>query len=57
MHCHRNPASITVGEGDELLDPRIAGRYVALEFSSNAIDGTFRLGKPTAFIRQGGARR
>jgi hypothetical protein len=50
-------ASITVGEGDELLDPRIAGRYVALEFSSNAIDGTFRLGKPTAFIRQGGARR
>ncbi len=32
---------------------------MALSFVSDAIDGTFRLGKPTAFIKikDGGARR
>jgi hypothetical protein len=49
--------TITVTETDELLDPRIAGRYMSLAFSSNAVDAFFRLGKPTAFIKNGGARR
>jgi hypothetical protein len=50
-------AAITVTPTDELLDPRIAGRYMALAFVSDAIDGYFRLGSPSAFIKDGGARR
>jgi hypothetical protein len=30
---------------------------MALALVSDAVDGTFRLGKPTAFIKDGGARR
>jgi hypothetical protein len=50
-------ARITVTPTDELTDPRIAGRYMALSLVSDAVDGYFRLGKPTAFIKDGGARR
>ena len=42
---------------DELLDPRVAGRFMSVRFVSDAIDGYFRLGKPVAFIKDGGARR
>jgi hypothetical protein len=44
-----------VTPADELTDPRVAGRFMALSFVSDAIDGYF--GKPTAFIKDGGARR
>jgi hypothetical protein len=50
-------AQLTVTPTDELIDPRIAGRFMALGLVSDAVDGTFRLGKPTAFIKDGGARR
>jgi len=40
-----------------LIDPRVAGRFMALGLVSDAVDGYFRLGKPTAFIKDGGARR
>jgi hypothetical protein len=50
-------ATLTVTTADELLDPRIAGRYMSLSFISNAVNGFFRLGKPTAWIKGGGARR
>ncbi|MEN3382541.1 MAG: hypothetical protein V7608_2585, partial [Hyphomicrobiales bacterium] len=50
-------AQLTVSETDELTDPRVAGRYMALSLVSDAVDGYFRLGRPTAFIKDGGARR
>jgi hypothetical protein len=50
-------ALITVTPADELIDPRVAGRYMALTLVSDTIDGAFRLGRPTAFIKNGGARR
>jgi hypothetical protein len=50
-------AVLTVAATDALLDPRAAGKYLALDFASNAAGGTFRLGKPTAYIKDGGSRR
>jgi hypothetical protein len=50
-------ARLTVTPTDELIDPRVVGRYMALSLVSDAADGYFRLGKPTAFIKDGGARR
>ena len=49
-------AQLIVTPADELIDPRVAGRYMALSFVSDAVDGYFRLGKPVAFIKDGGAR-
>ena len=40
-----------------MLDLRLSGRYVALSYASNAIDGDFRLGRPTAFVIDKDARR
>jgi hypothetical protein len=50
-------AVLTVAVTDELLDPRVAGKYLALDFASDTAGGTFRLGKPTAYIKDGGSRR
>jgi hypothetical protein len=50
-------AQLAVTPADEPADPRVAGRYMALTLVSDAVDGMFRLGKPTAFITDGGARR
>jgi hypothetical protein len=48
---------LTLTPADEVIDPRVAGRSTALSLMSDAVDGTFRFGKPTAFIKDGGARR
>jgi len=50
-------AQLTVTPTDELTDPRVALRYMAFTLVPDAVDGTFRLGKPTAFIKDGGVRR
>lgn len=50
-------AQDTVTEDDELVDIRIAGRLVALTLTSNAVDGYFRIGKPIAYVMDGGGRR
>ena len=50
-------AQLTATPTDELKEPRLAGRFIALGLVSDAVDGYFRLGKPVAFIKDGGARR
>jgi hypothetical protein len=50
------PASGAEPVTDELTDPRVAGRTMALSLVFDAVDGTFQLGRPTAF-KDGGACR
>jgi hypothetical protein len=41
---------VTLGETDERIDLRLSGRYLDFALASNAIDGDFPLGRPTALI-------
>jgi len=47
----------TISTTEKLTDLCIAGRYVGLEVESNAVNGSFRWGKPTVLLIPGDLRR
>ena len=47
----------TVTTTDDLVDSRLAGRYVGLTVRSNTLGGHFRFGKPIMYVKDAGVRR
>ena len=47
----------TVAPTDTLVDLRVSGRYAGMTVRSNTLDGYFRLGAPTLYVKESGSRR
>jgi hypothetical protein len=46
----------TIAEGDDVVDPRLGGRYIGRRITTNSVDGDFREGTPLVHIGGAGQR-
>lgn len=51
-----NTDTVTISEGDKIVDTRASGRQCGFKLTSDAVDGDFRLGTPKLLVQRAGAR-